>query len=270
MERLSTSSSKPAMTTKQHNATPEQWDDAGAFSSDTRACLLELRARVEWLEATQRPPHQDKLDRLIALDRDDDGEPIVLPGSPAGLLVERVLALQDQIRDGALTLVDAVKEIGGKTTMRPLVEDDGFTVDGWHKDGEFRGQGDTCDGQFYINGELAKTGGIWQHVAIVASRGAFQFSPTANSLKSDVHECFTGPQIGSKASLAIPLPQTLVDHLVAGFPCLDADQARAVILVVAARLREQAPDPGPIGKMLGQVSTPFEVMADVLEQEANP
>jgi hypothetical protein len=28
----------------------EQWADAGAFASDTRACILELRARVETLE----------------------------------------------------------------------------------------------------------------------------------------------------------------------------------------------------------------------------
>lgn len=33
-----------------HKARPEQWDDCGAFASDTRACLLELRARVEVLE----------------------------------------------------------------------------------------------------------------------------------------------------------------------------------------------------------------------------
>lgn len=35
-------------------ATDEQWDEAGAFASATRACLLELRARVEALEA-RRP-----------------------------------------------------------------------------------------------------------------------------------------------------------------------------------------------------------------------
>lgn len=35
----------------EHKATPEQWDDVGAFASDTRACILELRARVEALEA---------------------------------------------------------------------------------------------------------------------------------------------------------------------------------------------------------------------------
>jgi hypothetical protein len=33
-----------------HKATSEQWADAGAFASDTRACILELRARVETLE----------------------------------------------------------------------------------------------------------------------------------------------------------------------------------------------------------------------------
>jgi hypothetical protein len=39
----------------EHKATPEQWDDVGAFASDTRACILELRARVEALEATSKP-----------------------------------------------------------------------------------------------------------------------------------------------------------------------------------------------------------------------
>jgi hypothetical protein len=34
-----------------HKATSEQWADAGAFASGTRACILELRARVEDLEA---------------------------------------------------------------------------------------------------------------------------------------------------------------------------------------------------------------------------
>jgi hypothetical protein len=44
-------------------ATIEQWEDAGAFASGTRACLLELRARIEALEAAEQ--HQDKLDRLF-------------------------------------------------------------------------------------------------------------------------------------------------------------------------------------------------------------
>jgi hypothetical protein len=130
--------------TKQHKATPEQWalieeTGAGRWAGAGSSCILELRARVEFLEATQHA-HVDT-------SRLSDGEPIVLPSSPAGTLVERVQAACDD---------------------KPL-----------------------------------------------------------------------------------------------------GHEARAAILEVAAWLRELAPEPGPIGKMLGQVSTPFEVMADVLEQEAN-
>ena len=124
--------------TNQHRATPEQWESIERYadSSAPYSCFLELRARVELLEATQhahidtsrlsdeerdqirqdlakparvfataeatqqRPPHQDKLDRLIALDRDADGEPIVLPSSPAGSLVERVGNRMPLLPDG--------------------------------------------------------------------------------------------------------------------------------------------------------------------------
>ena len=72
-----------------YEATPEQWA-AGRYDwskADTEAmegdpafrCILELRARVEQLEDAQ----QDKLDRLIAQDRDD-------APALAGSLVERV------------------------------------------------------------------------------------------------------------------------------------------------------------------------------------
>ena len=139
-------------TSEQHKATPEQWSnhekaaDIDGYSScipeprarvkalehfgtNAKASLLELARIVaktgntmEALEATQqRPPHQDKLDRLMALNA-DDGEPMVLPSPRATPSADRMLALQDQIRDGALTLADAVKEIDGKTTIRPLVE----------------------------------------------------------------------------------------------------------------------------------------------------
>ena len=46
-------------------------------------------------------------------------------------------------------------------------------------------------------------------------------------------------------------------------------EARAAILEVAAWMVEQAPEPGPVGKWLGQISTPFAVMADMLRDEAN-
>jgi hypothetical protein len=44
-------------------------------------------------------------------------------------------------------------------------------------------------------------------------------------------------------------------------------QARAAIPVVAEWLVEQSPEPGPVGKLLGQISTPFAVMADMLRDE---
>ena len=58
--------------TKPHRLTPEQWESIELYAEDNAhdACFLELRARIEALEAAQQPP-QDKLDRLIALDRDD-------------------------------------------------------------------------------------------------------------------------------------------------------------------------------------------------------
>jgi len=72
-----------------HKATPEQWEDAGAFASGTRACILELRARVETLERRcevqlmQLSDLQDRHHRLTLqvghleceLVRDDDDEP---------------------------------------------------------------------------------------------------------------------------------------------------------------------------------------------------
>jgi len=47
-------------------ATPEQWADAGAFASDTRACLLEIRARIEALESEQQHK-QISADALLKL-----------------------------------------------------------------------------------------------------------------------------------------------------------------------------------------------------------
>jgi hypothetical protein len=85
--------------TDQHRATPEEWEyirlraEAGVLLPN---CLLELRARIESLEAAP----QDKLDRLIALDAaDPTPDPAMTElraasaeAQPAGGLVERVAA----------------------------------------------------------------------------------------------------------------------------------------------------------------------------------
>jgi hypothetical protein len=90
--------------TDQHRATPEQdladpqaWKNVVVEcirGSSAAATILELRARIEALEAAQ----QDKLDRLIALDAaDPTPDPAMAElraasaeAQPAGRLVERV------------------------------------------------------------------------------------------------------------------------------------------------------------------------------------
>jgi hypothetical protein len=90
--------------TNQHKATPDDWaqqeDWAKRSVFSDSSCLFELRARVEALEVGQQPP-QDKLDRLIALDRDD----------PAGSLVERIA-----------TDADLCQVYNEKTTLRAVYD----------------------------------------------------------------------------------------------------------------------------------------------------
>jgi hypothetical protein len=71
------------------------------------------------------------------------------------------------------------------------------------------------------------------------------------------------------ASAADPQQLTLVEQVTDGLPFRDADQARAAIRVVAQWLREQDPEPSLMGRVLGQISTPCGVMADLLDNEAS-
>jgi hypothetical protein len=144
----------------QHRATDEQWllaANEALDGSHADSCLIELRDRIQQLEAAQHahveveaseagarcaveqlrskpgswqplkvettygsdaaipelsehcapvePEQQDKLDRLIKFG-------IGGWGGRASAEIDRVLALQDQIRDGSLTLAEALKKIG--------------------------------------------------------------------------------------------------------------------------------------------------------------
>jgi hypothetical protein len=131
--------------TTPHKATPEQWNyqDQAEFEGDaTASCILELCDRIAALEVTQhahadasrmsdaererfyaelakpariealdanQPHQQDKLDRLIALDRSDPAP------APAGGLVAKVtdavvygIEISDQ--RGAIDAIHAVAE----------------------------------------------------------------------------------------------------------------------------------------------------------------
>jgi hypothetical protein len=94
--------------TNQHHATPEQWaltESRGVKGiSVNSSCLIELRDRIQLLEATQHAHIEAKA-----------------AGAQVGrssAAVDRVRDLQDQIRDGTLTLAKALKEINGKPIER--------------------------------------------------------------------------------------------------------------------------------------------------------
>jgi hypothetical protein len=92
--------------TKQHKATPEQWAYAETCAPEDFAgysCILELRGRVEALEVGQQPP-QDKLDRLIALDRDDPAA----TNLAARPLLEKVARMADCIDQRTVSEIIAI------------------------------------------------------------------------------------------------------------------------------------------------------------------
>ena len=79
-------------------ATPKQWDEAGSFASDTRACLLELRTRVEALEAGATCPHVVTSDEGTSYCRLAEQRPAT---SPTSSLVERVVMVIGRDREPA-------------------------------------------------------------------------------------------------------------------------------------------------------------------------
>ena len=94
--------------TDQHRATPEQWaalEEQSAPEYDNT--ILELRARVEALEADQQP--QNKLDRLIAQIRDSAMTELRAPTTEArpGGLVQRVA---EAVRDAPHPIGDWTPE----------------------------------------------------------------------------------------------------------------------------------------------------------------
>lgn len=68
--------------TKPYRLTPEQWESIELYAEDNAydACFLELRSRIEALEAAQQPP----------LFTAEEVARIVAPSSPADSLIDRV------------------------------------------------------------------------------------------------------------------------------------------------------------------------------------
>jgi response regulator of citrate/malate metabolism len=105
----------------QHRATPEQWEHQDHWTREhrsTASCILELRARIEALEAAQ----QDKLDRLIAQDRAASAE-----ARPGGL-VERVTTIISLAKTSRGAAEDVLSEVAAAaknlrfTTAKALID----------------------------------------------------------------------------------------------------------------------------------------------------
>jgi hypothetical protein len=133
--------------TDQHRATPEQWEhvqiSAGMKQQipwATADCLLELRSRIEALEAAQleqaesnrfctdaivrrvealEATQQDKLDRLIALDAADptpdpamdELHPASAEAQPGGLMERVANAIYNVPHDSAAEASAAIREV---------------------------------------------------------------------------------------------------------------------------------------------------------------
>jgi hypothetical protein len=91
--------------TKPHRLTPAQWESIERYAEDNviyDACFLDLRDRIEALEAAQQPrAFTGKVVAPITRDRDETGDYLIVGGtpSPAGSLVKRV---QQSIDDKAV------------------------------------------------------------------------------------------------------------------------------------------------------------------------
>jgi hypothetical protein len=236
--------------TDQYRATPEQWTAQARWAVDDAdsSCLLELRARIETLEARNETQRQatlawskdldnhgrwidDHLKRIMALEAGQK-----TPPSPA---VDRVRDLQDQIRDGSLTLAEAL--------------DLGVVPASDVQDAMRRAASKAASKAAHEMGGIRKN-----------------YTYKAPAAPADSLEAGQKIRSGPECSLVERVARRLACFASEGLPGDDATPiASAVLCDVAAWILEQAPAPGPLVKWLGGVSTPFEVMADMLRSEAN-
>ena len=122
------------MTETDYKATPEQWKllqrQGQTLGSAESIALLELRSRVETLEATQQPRtftaqkvapivapttrlHSYKIGEAEPIEDWGKDHTLVNPEPALSPAVDRMLDLQDRIQMGSLTLAEALDEIAG-------------------------------------------------------------------------------------------------------------------------------------------------------------
>jgi hypothetical protein len=121
--------------TKQHKATPEQWSYAETCAPEDfagYACILELRDRLEALEATQqplvnyapvKPEYRDKLDRLIEQDRSNPQQLTLVDRLAVALLnAPRNSNADTKARTAILEVAAWLKEEGYSTLQAEALE----------------------------------------------------------------------------------------------------------------------------------------------------
>jgi hypothetical protein len=113
-----------------HKATARQWERIkrwarGDDPSSECSCILEQLCRIEALEAAQQPP-QDKLDRLIALDRDD---PAASPIKRVATDAELCQVYNDAPEHGFGPAIRAVYDLG---RQHARIESEGHLGNGLH------------------------------------------------------------------------------------------------------------------------------------------
>ena len=107
--------------TNQHRATPDEWaqqEDWGnrkVFSYSS--CIIELRGRVEALEATQQPlAFTGKVVAPITRDRDETGDYLIVHDTP--IHNSQQLALVDRL---AVALLNAPRNSNADTKARTVI-----------------------------------------------------------------------------------------------------------------------------------------------------
>jgi hypothetical protein len=228
--------------TTPHKATPEQWKSTekwGALSAESASsldsCLLELRDRIALLEATQHA-HADA-SRMSDAEREQFYAELARPARIEALKTA-ASAPPDHVADASKMV--ATDEELYKLWDRGALHSLNLRLRAVYNLGRQHGATQTTCPHIISSDEGTSYCGLAEHGSC---QGILDSSPA--------------PAGGLVERVACA---------VCNVTCTDA-QARAAILAVAEWLVEQSPEHGPVDKLLGQISTPFAVMADMLRDE---
>jgi hypothetical protein len=303
--------------TDQYRATPKQWDNqkAWAVDDDDSSCILELRARVEAMEAryeTQRQvtlawgkhvynhgrwidAHMKRIKALEAGQKpslstslhsysvgeakppEDCGKVKVLSGLSQHIIGSLEWTQQEQEQELSVladrTIVAVPAHRGGQSIRFEVFADDPELSD--YGSGKLLALSKVV---YKVLSNNMLESGMIEVTAISVGLVADMLDQQAEYAAQQMDQAAPSPSPAPTDSLESTehaptdsLVERVARHLAYEHDISPnwEDEARIAIREVAAWILEQAPAPGPVGKWLGGVSTPFKVMADMLRSEAN-